>query len=75
MFIFGCTGSLLMCAGFSLVVASGGFSSVWYAGFSLLWLLLFRSTGSRMRRLQLWLNFPKVCGVFIYQGLNQCSLH
>ena len=31
----------------SLVAASGGYSSLWCAGFSLLWLLLLRSTGSR----------------------------
>ena len=33
--------------GLSLVAASGGYSSLWCAGFSLLWLLLLRSTGSR----------------------------
>ena len=33
--------------GLSLVVASGGYSSLWCAGFSLQWLLLLRSTGSR----------------------------
>ena len=31
----------------SLVVASGGYSSLQYAGFSLQWLVLLRSTGSR----------------------------
>ena len=33
--------------GLSLVVASGGYSSLRCAGFSLRWLLLLRSTGSR----------------------------
>ena len=33
--------------GFSLVVVSGGYSSLWCAGFSLSWLLLLQSTGSR----------------------------
>ena len=33
--------------GLSLVAASGGYSSLWCAGFSLPWLLLLRSTGSR----------------------------
>ena len=33
--------------GLSLLVASGGYSSLWCAGFSLWWLLLLRSTGSR----------------------------
>ena len=40
------------CAGFSLVVASGTYSLLWCTGFSLHWLLLFRSTGSRVLRLQ-----------------------
>ena len=31
----------------SLVVASGGYSSLWCTGFSMRWLLLLRSTGSR----------------------------
>ena len=33
--------------GLSLVVASGGYSLLWCAGFSLRWLLLLQSTGSR----------------------------
>ena len=33
--------------GLSLVAVSGGYSSLWCAGFSLRWLLLLRSTGSR----------------------------
>ena len=33
--------------GLSLVAASGGYSSLQCVGFSLLWLLLLRSTGSR----------------------------
>ena len=31
----------------SLVVVSGGYSSLWCTGFSLQWLLLLQSTGSR----------------------------
>ena len=31
----------------SLVVSSGGYSSLWFVGFSLQWLLLLQSTGSR----------------------------
>ena len=62
LFIFGCVGSLLLCR-LSLVVASRGYSSLRCAGFSLWWLLLLRSTGSRrmgfsscgMRAQQLWL--------------------
>ena len=33
--------------GLSLVVASRGYSLLWCAGFSLQWLLLLQSTGSR----------------------------
>ena len=42
----GCTGSLLLCSGFSLVVASRGYSLVVVQGFSLWWHLLLQSTGS-----------------------------
>ena len=46
LFIFGCVGFLLLYTGF-LVAASGGYSSLQCAGFSLRWLLLLQSTGSR----------------------------
>ena len=39
--------SLVVARGLSLVAVSGGYSSLWCAGFSLRWLLLLRSTGSR----------------------------
>ena len=45
--IFGRVGSWLLRAGFSLVVARGGYSLLRCMGFSLWWLLLLRSTGSR----------------------------
>ena len=38
---------LCCCVGFSVVAASGGYSSLRCAGFSLRWLLLLLSTGSR----------------------------
>ena len=44
---FGCVGSSLLHAGFSLVAASGGYSSLQCTGFSLQWLLLLQNTGSR----------------------------
>ena len=47
LFIFGCIGSLLLSAGLSLVVASRGYSLLRCVGFSLRWLLLLQSTGSR----------------------------
>ena len=62
LFIFGCVGSLLLC-GLSLVAVSGGYSSLRCADFSLRWLLLLQSMGSRRvgfsscgtRDQQLWL--------------------
>ena len=47
LFVFGCVGSLLLHAGFSLVAVSGSYSSMRCTGFSSWWLLLLRSTGSR----------------------------
>ena len=47
LFIFGHVGSSLLRASFLLVVVSGGYSSLQCVGFSLQWLLLLRSTGSR----------------------------
>ena len=47
LFIFGCVGSFVAMHGLSLVAASGGYSSLPCAGFSLRWLLLLRSTGPR----------------------------
>ena len=59
----GCVGSSLLCVG-SLAVASRGYFSLQCAGFSLQWLLLLQSTGSRhtgfnscsMWAQQLWLS-------------------
>ena len=47
-FISGCVGSSLLRRGFSLVAASRGYSSSRCTGFSLRWLLLLRSTDSRL---------------------------
>ena len=46
-FNFGCVGFLLLHVGFSPVAASGGYSSLRCAGFSLWWPLPLRTTGSR----------------------------
>ena len=46
LYIFGCVGSLLLCTAFSSC-GEGGYSSLRCVGFSLQWLLLLRSTGSR----------------------------
>ena len=48
--------SVCCSAGFSLMAASGDYSSLQRSGFSSQWLLLLRSTGSRAGGLQkLWL--------------------
>ena len=46
-FFFDWAGSSLLCAGFFLVVESGDYSSLQSVDFSLWWLLLMRTTGSR----------------------------
>ena len=64
--------------GLSLVAASGGYSSLWYAGFSLRWLLLLRSTGSRHVGSVVvvhGLSCSAACGIFPDQGSNPCPLH
>ena len=80
LFIFGCLGSSLLCAGFSLVAASRGYSSLRCAGFSLQWLLLLRSIGSRCTGFsscgswaqQLWLGLQSAGSVVVVYGLS-CS--
>ena len=47
LFIFGCVGSSLLHTGFLQLKASGDYSSLRCAGFSLWWFLLLQSTGSR----------------------------
>ena len=51
----------------SLVVASGGYSSLQCAGFSLRWLLLLQSTGSRR------LGSVVVASVVVARGLSSCG--
>ena len=79
LFIFGCIGSSLLRVGFSLVVASGGYSSLRCAGFSLHWFLLLRSAGSRARWASVvlvhGLSCSAACGIFLDQGSNLCPLH
>ena len=48
LFIFGCNGSSELCLDFSLVAMSEGYSSLWFKGFSSWWLLLLKSTDSRV---------------------------
>ena len=64
--------------GLSLVVASGGHSSLRCAGLSLLRPLLLRSTGSRHAGSVIVAHGPScsvACGIFPNQGLNPCPLH
>ena len=56
------------CTGFSLVAVSSGYSSLQHVGFSLLWLLLFWSTGSRACGLN-------ICGFqALEHRLSSCSI-
>ena len=64
--------------GLSPVAASGGHSSSWCAGLSLLWPLLLRSTGSRRAGsvvVARGLSCSAACGIFPDQGSNPCPLH
>ena len=70
--------------GLSLVAASGGYSSLWFAGLSLQWVLLLWSTGSRrmgfsscgLQALERRLSSrcSAACGIFPDQGSNLCPL-
>ena len=64
--------------GLSLVVASGGHSSSWWAGLSLSRPPLLQSTGSRRTGSVIVANGPScstACGIFPDQGSNPCPLH
>ena len=64
--------------GLSPVAASGGHSSLRCAGLSLLWPLLFRSTGSRRARSVVVAHGPScsvACGILPDQGPNPRPLH
>ena len=69
LFIFGCIVFSLLRADFSVVVASGGYSSLWCTGFSLQWLLI-AEHGLYVHRLQqLW----HVGSVVVAHGLSSCG--
>ena len=64
--------------GLSLVAASGGHSSSWCTGLSLLRHLLLQSTSSRRAGSVVVAHGPScsaACGIFPDQGLNPCPLH
>ena len=58
--ISGCLGSLLLCAGFFQLSRAGTTLQLQCSGFSLRWLLLWQSTGSRAQGL----SCPEACGIF-----------
>ena len=62
LFIFGCVGVFVAACRLSLVAASGGYSSLWCVGFSLWWLLLLQSMGSRAQ-----------ASVVVAHGLSSCG--
>ena len=66
---FSCSGSLLLCAGFSLVAANRGYSWLQCSGVSWRWLLLLWGTGSRA-----WVSCSSAYEVFLAPGSNPCSL-
>ena len=62
----------------SLVVVRRGYSSLWCMRFSLQWILLLQSRGSRCEGSVVvghGLCCPESCGIFPDQGLNPCLLH
>ena len=62
----------------SLVAASGGYSLLWCAVFSLWWLLLLWSTSSKRGGSVVvahGLSCSAACGIFLDQGSNLCPLH
>ena len=64
--------------GLSLVAESRGYSSLWWAGLSLQWLLLLWSMGSRHTGSVVVahrLSCSMACGIFLDQGLNPFPLH
>ena len=81
-----CFGFFVAACGLSLVVASGGYCSLRCVGFSLWWLLLLWSTGSRRAGFTSfntagsvvvvhWLCCSAACGIYPDQGSNPCPLH
>ena len=64
---FGLCWGLRCCVGLPLVAASGGYSSLRCMGFSLWWLPLLRSTGSRLQ----WLCLEGA--VVVEHGLSSCG--
>ena len=62
----------------SLIVESRDYSLLWFMGFSLKWLLLLWSKGSRVQASVFELprfSCSAACGIFPDQGSNQCPLH
>ena len=78
LFIYGCAGSLFLCEGSLLVVASGGHSSSRCADLSLSQPILLRSTGSRRAGSVIVAHGPSrsaARGILPDQGSNPCPPH
>ena len=89
LFIFGYPESYRLCAGFLWLQRVGGYSLLWYTGFSFWWHLSLQSTGSRHAGSVVAAPEPRARddvdgvhrfpaprhGIFIDQGLNLCPLH
>ena len=70
--------SFIAARGLSLVEASRGYSLLQCVGFSLWWLLLLQSTGSRHAGSVVvahGLSCSVACGIFPDQGSNPCPLN
>ena len=70
-FSFGCTGSSMLFASFSLVEASGAYSLVVVQGVVTAVVSPVEEHGSRVHGL----SCPAACGMFLGQGWNACLLH
>ena len=77
LFIFDCAGSLLLCTVFSSCSEHKLLSSYWCTGFSLWWLLLSQSTGSRyMWASTVAAHWLTSCGIWALElRLSSCGSH
>ena len=69
---------LIAVSSLSLIVESGDYSLLWFVDFSLQWLLLLWSTGSRAQASVVEVprfSCSAACGIFPDQGSDQCPLH
>ena len=75
---FGCTESLLLCAGSLQLWRAGATLQLWCTGFSLQWLLLLQSMSSRCKGFSscgAQASLLRACRIFPDQGSNWCPIH